>query len=106
VSGKATLNGGTLRIIFGNGFTPVAGESFDLISTDLGFLNLGARVQVDGLSNGLRFSDSATANGFAVSFESAAPVPEPSSVALVVAGLLALGVRPILSSRGRASAFQ
>jgi len=106
VSGKATLNGGTLRIIFGNGFQPVAGESFDLISADLGFANLGAGIQVDGLSSGLRFSDTATANGFAVSFQSAAPVPEPSSVALVVAGLLALGVRPILSSRGRASALQ
>jgi T5SS/PEP-CTERM-associated repeat protein len=106
VSGKATLNGGTLRIIFGNGFEPVAGESFDLISADLGFMNLGAGVQVDGLSSALRFSDTTTANGFAVNFESAPPVPEPSSVALVVAGLLVLGVRPILSSRARASTLQ
>jgi hypothetical protein len=61
---------------------------------------------VDGLSSALRFSDTTTANGFAVNFESAPPVPEPSSVALVVAGLLVLGVRPILSSRARASTLQ
>jgi hypothetical protein len=90
VSGKDTLNGGRLQVVLGNGFQPSAGESFDLISADLGFANLGAGVEVTGLSSGLRFTDSATANGFVVSFENAPAVPEPSSCYLLGAGLASM----------------
>jgi fibronectin-binding autotransporter adhesin len=88
ISGLANITGGSIDIIFGNGFTPAAGETFDLLSAALGITITGVTFDVIGLPPGLRFFDSIGANGFTFGFASdTASAPEPAGVMLFAMGL-------------------
>lgn len=82
ISGQATLNG-TLDLNLLNGFTPSAGESFDLFNgSTVGSFN---QVNLPTLGNGLSWSTSNLYTSGVVSV-----VPEPSAFALLGAGVLCL----------------
>jgi hypothetical protein len=94
VSGLAEFDGGTIEILFGNGFQPTAGDDFNLILASLGLTNLGVTIDVEGLAAGLEFAGTFGPNGFGISFDSIVPppppptdTPEPSSLAMLVGGL-------------------
>src|SRR5262249_46535212 len=99
ITGLADIMGGSIEILFGNGFVPAAGENFDLLSATLGLKLDGVSFDVIGLPSGLEFTEAVGANGFDLSFgpASAASVPEPASV-----GLLGLGVLAMLAFRRKA----
>ena len=99
ISGLANISGGSIDIQFGNGFTPAAGESFDLISAGLGLSLANVSLDVIGLPSGLEFTDSIGANGFTLNFTpgSQAAAPEPAA-----AVLFALGLAAMLTRRARA----
>ena len=105
VSGLAEFDGGVIDIVFGNGFQPTDGDSFDLILAALGLTDAGVTVDVQGLADGLRFAYAFGPNGLGVSFEGLAPppptqTPEPPSMFLLVSGLAAvLGSRLKLSRK-------
>jgi T5SS/PEP-CTERM-associated repeat protein len=102
ISGLANITGGYIDIQFGNGFVPVAGESFDLISAAGGLILANVTFDVTGLPSGLRFLDSVGPNGFEISFAGGSSAPEPSGAALFVLGLgLILASRRKRSSDGR-----
>ena len=86
VSGQASLTGGSIDIVFGGGFTPAAGETFDLLSATggLSFANVG--FAVSGLPADLGFSESVGANGLQLDFLPAA-VPLPDTAPLLALGL-------------------
>jgi T5SS/PEP-CTERM-associated repeat protein len=102
VSGLAEFDGGTIDIVFGNGFQPTAGENFDLIVASL-LMNLGVNVNVEGLANGLQFASAFDSTGLGISFQGQPPppptsTPEPSSMFLLVSVLAA-----VLGSRLKSS---
>ncbi len=82
ISGLATLNG-TLNVSLANGFTPSAGQSFDLISgvTTGSF----SQLNLPPLSNGLRWDTSTLYTTGTISV-----VPEPSTLALLGVGAVGL----------------
>ena len=98
VQGLANFAGGTIDINFENGFAPIAGDTFDLISAALGLRNSGVTVDVNGLAPGTDFTESFTANG--LSFDLGPNVgpppppppttPEPSTLFLLAIGIFAL----------------
>ncbi len=98
VHGLANFTGGTIDINFENGFAPIAGDTFDLISAALGLRNSGVTVDVNGLVPGTDFTESFTANG--LSFDLGPNVgpppppppttPEPSTLFLLAIGIFAL----------------
>ena len=98
VQGLANFTGGTIDINFENGFAPIAGDTFDLISAALGLRNSGLTVDVNGLAPGTDFTESFTANG--LSFDLGPNVgpppppppttPEPSTLFLLAIGIFAL----------------
>jgi T5SS/PEP-CTERM-associated repeat protein len=97
VSGLAEFDGGIIGIVFGNGFQPTDGESFDLILATLGLTDRGVSVDVQGLADGLQFAYAFGPNGFGISFESAVTppppptqTPEPPTMFLLVSGLAAV----------------
>ena len=98
ISGLANLSGGSLDVLFGNGFTPAAGESFDLISAALGLSLTNVNFDVIGLPSGLQFTDTIGSNGFTLNFapSTQSAAPEPSAALLFVLGLVA-----VLASRAR-----
>jgi T5SS/PEP-CTERM-associated repeat protein len=96
VSGKAEFDGGTIEILFGQGFTPANGDNFQLILANLGLIDLGVNIDVQGLPPGFVFTDAFTANGFAfsISEQPNTPAPEPGTLSLFAGGLGAvLGLR-------------
>jgi T5SS/PEP-CTERM-associated repeat protein len=91
ISGMAQFNGGTIEILFGNGFSPTNGENFDLIAANLGLVDNGVAINVQGLPSGFQFTDSFSANGFAMTFDQVSPptgTPEPGSMAMLIAGFI------------------
>ena len=86
VSGLAVFKGGKIEITFGNGFTPLSGEEFDLISATGGLTASNISFDVSGLPSGLKFDDTFGPNGLDLSFV-AAPVPEPAIGLLYGSGL-------------------
>jgi T5SS/PEP-CTERM-associated repeat protein len=94
ISGLANITGGTIDIVFGNGFVPAAGESFELISAGLGLIFTGATFDVTGLPPGMQFTDSIGANGFSIGFGPASQsAPEPAAAVLFGLGLAVVVVR-------------
>jgi T5SS/PEP-CTERM-associated repeat protein len=94
ISGLANITGGTIDIVFGNGFAPTAGESFELISAGLGLIFTGATFDVTGLPPGMQFTDSIGANGFSIGFGPASQsAPEPAAAVLFGLGLAVVVVR-------------
>jgi T5SS/PEP-CTERM-associated repeat protein len=87
ISGLANITGGYIDIQFGNGFVPVAGESFDLLSVLGGLAISNVIVDVTGLPSGLQFLDSIGPDGFEISFAGGISAPEPSGAVLLVLGL-------------------
>jgi T5SS/PEP-CTERM-associated repeat protein len=107
VSGLADILGGSIDIQFGNGFVPVAGESFDLLTAALGLDLTGVSFDVIGLPSDLQFTETIGANGLDLSFASVGgsgsgsgngSVPEPGS-----AGLFAMGILAMLAARCQAA---
>lgn len=91
ISGLADITGGSIDIQFGNGFVPVAGENFDLLFAGLGLNLANVNFDVIGLPSGLRFTETAGANGFELGFVSGnEAVPEPGSATLLALALLAM----------------
>ena len=94
ISGLANISGGTIDIIFGNGFAPAAGETFDVLSAALGLTITGVTFDVIGLPGGVQFFDTIGANGFTLGFASStASAPEPAAVTLFTLGLAVLVAR-------------
>ena len=94
ISGLATITGGTIDLLFGNGFVPAAGESFDLLFAALGLTLGNVSFDVTGLPPDVQFTETIGANGFELSFSPAiASAPEPGSTALFILGVLAMLVR-------------
>jgi fibronectin-binding autotransporter adhesin len=90
VSGNVALSGGSISVIFADGFAPSAGESFDLITAAA--LNGSVPVTVSGLPAGYTFNDEFTSTGFDLvagsgSKSGPAPAPEPASGYLLLCGL-------------------
>jgi hypothetical protein len=86
VTGLAVLKGGKIEITFGNGFTPLAGEQFDLISATGGLTASNISFDISGLPSGLKFDDTLGPNELDLSF-AVAPVPEPGIGLLCASGL-------------------
>ena len=82
ISGQATLNG-TLDVQLLNDFTPSAGDSFDLF--DGGTTGSFAQINLPALRGGLTWDTTNLYSNGTISV-----VPEPSTIALLAAGVLAL----------------
>ncbi len=91
ISGLADLTGGSIDIMFGAGFTPAAGESFDLLSATLGLSFANVDFAVIGLPADLRFTEAVGADGLQLDFLAAAPVDEPHTWALLAIGAPLIG---------------
>ena len=91
ISGLADLTGGSIDIMFGAGFTPAAGESFDLLSATLGLSLANVDFAVIGLPADLRFTEAVGADGLQLDFLAAAPVDEPHTWALLAIGAPLIG---------------
>jgi T5SS/PEP-CTERM-associated repeat protein len=89
---------GTIDLDFINGFTPVTGETFDLINVS-GLANFsGDTVNVLGLPPGFNFTESFANGEFVLTTEGGTtPTPEPGTWAL-----LAMGIAAMLLLRRRA----
>ena len=98
ISGSANMTGGSIDIVFGPGFTPAAGENFDLLSATLGLSLANVNFAVIGLPANLSFTETVGANGFQLGFLPAA-VPEPNAATLLALGL---GVLAMLGGRRKA----
>ena len=102
VSGMANFTGGSIDVLFGNGFVPTDGEDFDLIMASLGLNVSNIDFNVAGLPDGLNFNDTFTANGLELSFMGTqsggggnnggggTPTPEAGSVVTLSLGVAAL----------------
>jgi hypothetical protein len=100
VSGDVRLSGGTIDIMFADGFIPKLGETFDLISADA-LATTGISVDISGLPTSYEFKDEFTSTGLdldtdAIPGGSSGTVPEPSP-----AYLLALGFALLLAAMRR-----
>jgi T5SS/PEP-CTERM-associated repeat protein len=100
VSGDLSLQTGSiLELNFIDGFAPVAGDTFDLISfaTLDPVNNAFANVEIDGLEAGFDYTLAPnSANSFeltALNNGVAAPVPEPGALALLILGMGMLACR-------------
>ncbi|MGA2232945.1 MAG: hypothetical protein ABSH22_18755, partial [Tepidisphaeraceae bacterium] len=100
VSGDLSLQTGSiLELNFIDGFAPVAGDTFDLISfaTLDPVNNAFANVEIDGLEAGFDYTLAPnSANSFeltALNNGVAAPVPEPGACALLILGIGMLACR-------------
>ncbi len=113
VTGVADFEGGTIDIVFGDGFVPLAGEEFDLIDA-IGGLTVTPDVTVDilDLPDGMTFAETFGPNGLDLSFGpgggdgggGVSPPPPPSSVPEAgTASLFGTGFAlVVLLRRGRA----
>jgi T5SS/PEP-CTERM-associated repeat protein len=86
ISGRADMTGGSIDIVFGAGFTPAAGESFDLLSAGLGLSLANVDFVVTGLPADLRFTETVGADGIQLDFVATAPVDEPHTWSLLAIG--------------------
>ena len=82
ISGLATLNG-TLEVTYLDGFSPSAGESFDLFNGPT--TGKFAQINLPALSNGLNWNTSNLYTDGTISV-----TPEPSTLALLAAGAIGL----------------
>jgi T5SS/PEP-CTERM-associated repeat protein len=103
VSGDVHLLGGSLDILFANGFAPTLGETFDLISA-ASLDDSGTVVDLSGLPAGYVFDDEFSSTGLDLVTEEipgggsggsggnggAPGVPEPSTACLLAVGLASL----------------
>ncbi|HVS71863.1 MAG TPA: PEP-CTERM sorting domain-containing protein [Phycisphaerae bacterium] len=89
VDGNVTLNG-TVLLDFEDGFAPLAGQSFDLISGDNAFTLQPGQVEVAGLEPGWAYQIDTTNDGLAIeSLTNGVAVPEPGTLGvLALAGVL------------------
>jgi len=91
ISGLADITGGSIDIVFGAGFVPAAGESFDLLSAALGLSLANVDFAVIGLPADLRFTETVGADGLQLDFLATAPVDEPETWALLAIGAPLIG---------------
>ena len=91
ISGLADVTGGSIDIMFGAGFMPAAGESFDLLSATLGLSLANVDFAVTGLPADLRFTETVGADGVQLDFLATAPVDEPHTWALLAIGAPLIG---------------
>lgn len=107
VSGSADFTGGSIELLFGNGFVPTAGDSFDMIFAALGLNLSNVTFDVIGLPSNLLFAETIGANGLSFDFTSNGgpppppppQTPEPMTSLLLGSGLLAMAVVTRLKSR-------
>ena len=92
VGGLLTLNGGILNVLYWEGFTASAGNVFDLF--DWGSRSgTFSQINLPTLSAGLSWDTSSFYTDGALSVTGvAAPIPEPETYAMLLAGLAVLGV--------------
>ncbi|MGC8491209.1 MAG: PEP-CTERM sorting domain-containing protein [Syntrophobacteraceae bacterium] len=86
IYGSAFFTGGRISFNFINGFTPAAGDTWDFLhanSTGWNTLNF----ELDGLGSGLGWGVSLAGNEATLSITGEGNVPEPSTLALLGAGL-------------------
>ncbi|HUP05721.1 MAG TPA: hypothetical protein VMU47_01120 [Caldimonas sp.] len=104
ISGLASITGGSIDIVFGNGFLPAAGESFDLLCASLGLSLANVDFAVSGLPADVGFTETVDASGFQLAFTPAvaAPVDEPHVWALLALGAPLVGC--LLRRRARRTA--
>jgi T5SS/PEP-CTERM-associated repeat protein len=91
ISGLADMTGGSIDIMFGAGFMPAAGESFDLLSATLGLSLANVDFAVIGQPADLRFTETVGADGLQLDFLATAPVDEPNTWALLAIGAPLIG---------------
>jgi hypothetical protein len=91
ITGNVFLNGGSLDIVFGNGFTPLTGEVWDILSFtgtesgmfgDVVFQNAGD----------LQFSEVFNGQSFELTAQTASPSPEPSTLSMLLAAFAGIAV--------------
>ena len=88
VSGALSFTGGTIELSFIDGYLPRSGDSFSLINAaSLTGLDL-ASISFTGLAQGFQYAVDPSGGMFTVlALNDAAPVPEPQTLALLLAGL-------------------
>ncbi len=95
IAGNLHMNGGTLDIVFENGFLPQAGDTWDLLSftgteDGLGFGQVvfenAGNEQLDAFFNGQNFE---------LETQGAETVPEPSTLPILLALLIGIGLHRI-----------
>ena len=106
VSGTADFTGGSIELLFGNGFVPTAGDSFDMLFAALGLNLSNVNFVVLGLPSDLNFAEIVGANGLSFDFTSNGgppppppQTPEPMTSLLLGTGLLAMAGYTRLRSR-------
>jgi hypothetical protein len=81
--------GGTLDLVFVDGFAPKQGDTFNIFIDD--FSGSFADTQVEGLGAGWQYSVSGGTSGVTLNSQSdAVAVPEPGTVLLLAAAMVAL----------------
>ncbi|HZS52937.1 MAG TPA: hypothetical protein VFA65_00935 [Bryobacteraceae bacterium] len=109
--GSITFTGGTIDFVFGNGFAPGAGETFDLMSAAGGISLNGTNFLIEGLAPGFDYSTSFANGEFELTAlndgisSGGAPPPPPSAPEPATWGLMAsaLILLPLLSRLRKAS---
>jgi uncharacterized protein (TIGR03437 family) len=82
--GSIQITGGTMEFDFGNGFAPMAGNAFNLLSGTGGVTVSGTSFTTTGLANGFSYTTNATADQFNLTAQNAGtattiPTPPPTS---------------------------
>lgn len=102
IGGSAQFSGGDIELDFGDGFAPITGETFDLLSAANGISFSGTNLEFEGLAPGFDYTTSfadgqfdLTALNDGISSGGTPPpppssVPEPATWSLIASALLLL----------------